>query len=52
MTRDRARKKAIRARMAADGEPYRIILLDMRMPDMNGLEVAQKVREEHLPTEP
>ncbi len=40
-------------RQASDqGKPYRIILLDMRMPGMNGLEVAQKVRAEHLPTEP
>jgi two-component system sensor histidine kinase/response regulator len=31
---------------------YRIILLDMRMPGMSGLEVAQKIRQEHLPTEP
>jgi CheY-like chemotaxis protein len=35
-----------------DSKPYRIILLDMRMPGMNGLEVAQRIREEHLPTEP
>ena len=40
-------------RQAADqGKPYRIILLDMRMPDMNGLEVAQRIREERLPIEP
>jgi PAS domain S-box-containing protein len=40
-------------RQASDeGKPFRIILLDMRMPGMNGLEVAQRVREEHLPTEP
>ncbi len=40
-------------RQASDqGKPYRIILLDMRMPGMNGLEVAEKVRHEHLPTEP
>jgi two-component system, sensor histidine kinase and response regulator len=37
---------------AHEGKPYRIILLDMRMPDMNGLEVAQRIRQEHLPTEP
>jgi CheY-like chemotaxis protein len=34
------------------GKPYRIILLDMRMPGMNGIEVAQRIRLEHLPTEP
>jgi two-component system, sensor histidine kinase and response regulator len=40
-------------RQASDqGQPYRIILLDMRMPGMDGLEVAQRIREEHLPTEP
>ncbi|HVN28587.1 MAG TPA: response regulator, partial [Candidatus Binataceae bacterium] len=33
-------------------QPYRIILLDMRMPGLNGLEVAHRIREEHLPTEP
>ncbi len=43
----------IAIRQASDqGKPYRIILLDMRMPGMNGLEVAQSIREEHLPTEP
>jgi len=35
-----------------DGQPFQIILLDMRMPGMNGLEVAQRIRSEHLPTEP
>src|SRR5579872_3763174 len=40
-------------RQASDqGKPYRIILLDMRMPGMNALEVAQRIRREHLPTEP
>ena len=40
-------------RQASDqGKPYHIILLDMRMPGMNGLEVAQRIRHEHLPTEP
>ncbi len=37
---------------AAAGRPYRIILLDMRMPGMNGLEVAEKIRHENLPTQP
>jgi PAS domain S-box-containing protein len=42
---------AIRA--AADqGKPFRIVLLDMRMPGMNGLEVASRIRESHLPMEP
>src|SRR5208283_457158 len=40
-------------RQAADeGRPYRIILLDMRMPGMNGIEVAEKIRRENLPTQP
>ena len=34
------------------GQPYRIILLDMRMPGMNGLEVAKIIRHEKLPTQP
>jgi two-component system, sensor histidine kinase and response regulator len=43
----------IAIRQASDqGKPYRIILLDMRMPGMNGIEVAQRIRDEHLPTEP
>src|SRR5208282_2805641 len=36
----------------AVGQPYRIVLLDMRMPRMNGLEVAKIVRQEKLPTQP
>jgi two-component system sensor histidine kinase/response regulator len=40
-------------RRASDlSKPFQIILLDMRMPGMSGLEVAQKIRHEHLPTEP
>ena len=35
-----------------EGKPYRIILLDMRMPGMSGLDVAVRIRHEHLPTEP
>jgi two-component system sensor histidine kinase/response regulator len=32
--------------------PYRIVLLDMRMPGMDGLEVAQRIQQEHLPIRP
>ncbi len=34
------------------GRPYRIVLLDMRMPGMDGLEVAQRIQREHLPIRP
>jgi CheY-like chemotaxis protein len=36
----------------AEGRPYKIILLDMRMPGMDGLEVARLIREAHLPVKP
>ena len=31
---------------AADGRPYALMLLDARMPDMDGLELAAKIREQ------
>ena len=34
------------------GEPYRIILLDMRMPGMDGLEVASGICAQTLPVKP
>jgi CheY-like chemotaxis protein len=42
---------AIREGVNAD-RPYRIVLLDMRMPGMDGLEVARRIQEERLPIRP
>jgi len=36
----------------SSGRPFKIILLDMRMPGMDGLEVARRICDDHLPVEP
>jgi CheY-like chemotaxis protein len=33
-------------------KPYKIVLLDMRMPDTDGLELVKRLRQEQLPTSP
>jgi two-component system sensor histidine kinase/response regulator len=33
-------------------QPFKVILLDMRMPEMDGLEVARRVAQLELPSEP
>ena len=43
--------QALRGAMEAQ-RPYKIVLLDMRMPGMDGLEVAGRIRDEKLPIEP
>jgi PAS domain S-box-containing protein len=45
-------EQALKAVIKAVGHPYQIILLDMCMPDIDGLEVAQRIRAAHLPIEP
>jgi len=34
------------------GQPFKVILLDMRMPQMDGLEVARRVRAQKMPIDP
>ena len=40
---------AIRSAVVMD-RPYKIVLLDMRMPDMDGLDLVRRIRREQLPT--
>jgi two-component system, sensor histidine kinase and response regulator len=44
--------QALEAVLNAGTRPYNIILLDMRMPGMDGLEVARGIRQANLPTNP
>ncbi len=37
---------------AEAGRPYQIVLLDMRMPLMDGFDVARRLREQRLPLKP
>jgi CheY-like chemotaxis protein len=45
-------KQALEAVTKASRHPYRIILLDMRMPGIDGLETVRRIRAAHLPAEP
>jgi PAS domain S-box-containing protein len=45
-------EQALEAVIKAVRDPYQIILLDMRMPGIDGLEVARRIRATHLPIEP
>ena len=40
-------KEAVAAALAAKGEgrPFNVVFVDMRMPDMNGIETAQQIRQ-------
>jgi CheY-like chemotaxis protein len=46
--------EALKAIREADhqGKPFNIVLLDKRMPDMDGIEVAQNIRAEQHPLQP
>jgi two-component system sensor histidine kinase/response regulator len=45
-------EQAVEAVLKAVRHPYQIILLDMRMPGIDGLEVVRRIRAAHLPIEP
>jgi PAS domain S-box-containing protein len=45
-------EQALEAVIKAVTHPYRIILLDVRMPGIDGLEVARRIRAANLPVEP